>query len=857
MNDSVYNFDRIAETRAPSVYHDDISDLHFVPAPCQVACPVGTDVPSYLGYIWEEKWEQAFEAITATNPLSSICGRVCDAPCEPACRRAQSDGAVAIRNLKRIVMDKLGADFKPTPIPVSRKERVAIVGAGPAGLAAAQDLASHGMEVHVFEATDRPGGMVAWGIPGFRLPAERAREDIDRLMAKCPGIKLHLNTPLGEDGVTLDELKAGHDAVLLTIGAFKGKPMGIAGEDGNDKVVDGVGFLYRINAGERPTLPETVVVIGGGDVAMDACRSALRMPGCKNVKVVYRRGPDEIPARPDELHGAIAENIEFVYNTQQERIETTGNGLILHCVKTEMGAPGEDGRRRPVVVDGSDHGIECGMVIAAVGQKTESAHLADLGLMGRDRVATDWENMRTADAKVFAAGDGAFGGSTIVMAMNHGQRAAYYIRQMLDGVEAPIPYHTPYRTRRVPVAQDIMWEKFPRQEQDFHGLGAEPAAFPEIESTYSVEAARAEAARCYRCDAETGSNDYSVHNREDIFSMARTNPVDIRKNRAMLAKRVRNRSNPFPESRPATLDDLCFLPANLSRLVIDPYREACASNTDLMGKLDLPNPILVGGMDNAPDQVFNGTMAGVLSTTSAYVGVRAPGNGAQWIQILQPGATTASKQAAVAVFDSAIPADQWRRASEDQLLGVRLRNGADLSGAISAAFEVGCEVLLLDGAPGTGGWPELTGTPDINLLFETVMTLRQMKREEHIDLIWFGGARSGTDAAKLIAMGAKAVAFGVPTAMAAGGRIDGGTMVFSSDMAAGEIGAAVGNLLNAQIGEATMMARCTGKTKLHNLEPEDLRSITLATETATGIPLAGRTQPSAVSGIQRPESMGY
>jgi hypothetical protein len=180
--------------------------------------------------------------------------------------------------------------------------------------------------------------------------------------------------------------------------------------------------------------------------------------------------------------------------------------------------------------------------------------------------------MRTDDEKIFAAGDGAFGGSTIVMAMSHGQRAAYYIRAFLEGRDSPMPYRTPFRTRRVPVAQDIMWEKWPEQEAEFFGLGDKPIEFPEIEATYDEESARREAARCYRCDAETGSADYSVRHREDLFSMARTNVIDHAKHKAMLDRRLRLRENPFPEGRPPSLDDLVFLPANLSRLVIDPYR---------------------------------------------------------------------------------------------------------------------------------------------------------------------------------------------------------------------------------------------------------------------------------------------
>ena len=274
----------------PPELADDTGDTNFVPAPCQVACPVGTDAPSYLAYIWEEKYEEAFEAITATNPFSSICGRVCDAPCEPACRRTDSDGPIAIRNLKRFVMDKLGRDIHLPPVRVSKKETVGIVGGGPAGLTAAHDLAVAGYEVHVYEMSDRLGGMMIWGIPAFRCPPETIEEDMQRLLKRCPGIKIHLDTALGAN-FTLDDLKQRHDAVLLTIGAWWGKKMDVPGED-DARVIDGVSFLRRVNGGERPELPETVVVIGGGDVSMDACRVSKRLPGCKHVKVLYRRGPE-------------------------------------------------------------------------------------------------------------------------------------------------------------------------------------------------------------------------------------------------------------------------------------------------------------------------------------------------------------------------------------------------------------------------------------------------------------------------------------------------------------------------------------------------------------------------------------
>ena len=843
---AVYDINRILVPDAPPEYEDHTRDVHYVPAPCQVACPIGTDAPSYIAYIWDEDYEGAFEAITATNPFSSICGRVCDAPCEPACRRVDSDGAVQIRNLKRFVMDKLGATYRPPAAPVTRSQSVGIVGAGPAGLVAAHDLCVAGYSVHVYEMTDRLGGMMIWGISAFRLPPGIIDEDVERLKQRCPGLEVHLHTALGRD-VSLAELKERHDAVLLTIGAWWGKPMGIAGEE-DDRVVDGVGFLRRVNAGERPEMPETVVVVGGGDVAMDACRVAKRLPGCKHVKVIYRRGPGEIPARAIELHHAVKEDVEFLYHTQQVAVVPRGNQLALKCVKTALGEPDEDGRRRPVVIEGSEHEILCGSVIAAVGQRGLCEELDRAGMMGPDRVRTEWDSMRTSDPKVFAAGDGAFGGSTIVMAMQHGQRAAYYLRHFLEGTGDPLPYRTPYRTRRVPVAQDLMWEKFPIQEPVFCGLGERPAEFPEIELTYDTNTARAEAARCYRCDAETGSADYSVQHREDIFSMARTDPGDAAKLKAMLDRRLRLRENPFPEERPACLDDLVFLPANLSRLVIDPYREACAIGWRLGERLALDLPFFVAGFDEASEELKVAVDRGVAAAGGAYLGATRPGPDAPWLQLCEPGRDAPSEDAAGVVYRVG---ERWHpmptaRARDGQLLGLLLGSHSGLEDAIVYALERDFDLLVLDGTGALGGagalgaeWPELRAAPDLALVRDTIATLRRLKKEEMLDIAWFGGARSGTDAAKLVGLGVNAVGYGVAVALALGGEITPTGMRFAPDRSEEERASAVVNILKANAGEASMMARCAGKTRLHNIEPEDLRSVTRATAAATGIPLAG------------------
>jgi NADPH-dependent glutamate synthase beta subunit-like oxidoreductase len=842
---AVYDINRILMPDVPSEYTDDTSDAHYVPAPCQVACPVGTDAPSYIAYIWEGNDERAFEAITATNPFSSICGRVCDAPCEPACRRADSDGPIQIRNLKRYVMDKLGATWTPDPIPVTREQSVGIVGAGPAGLVAAHDLCAAGFKVDVYEMSNRPGGMMVWGIPAFRLPAGIIDEDIERLHKKCPGLEIHLSTALGRD-VTLDDLKQRHDAVLITIGSWWGKPMGIQGEE-DAQVVDGVGFLRKVNAGDRPTLPHTVIVVGGGDVAMDACRVALRLPGCEHVKVVYRRGLEDIPARRIELEGAVEEGVEFVYNTQQVAVDRNGKGLVLKCVRTEPGEPDEDGRHRPVPVEGSEHSIECGMVIAAVGQQGECVELGRRGLMAKDRVRTEWETMRTQDPKVFAAGDGAFGGSTIVMAMHHGQRAAYYIRHGLEGNENPLPYRTPYRTRKVPVAQDLEWELLPEQHPRFFGLGKNPVAFPEIEETYNHETARREAARCYRCDAETGSSDYSVKWREHIFSMARTNPLDTNRNNAMLSRLLEIRDNPVPTGKPANLDDIVFLPANLSRLVIDPYREACKVNVTIANGVTLTQPFVVAGFNDAPAEVRRSVSLGLMETHTPWLGRNLLSDGVRWWQLLDAEDQPDDRAEAILYAAGHVPETIKRKDGRNvRATGLYVSDHAKLRPAIETGLERNYDMLLLDG---TGAvlepWPELSGAPDFSILRDAIAILRELDREEEIDLVWFGGVRSGTDAAKLFGMGVVAVVQGVAMGIAAGGEIQGGALVFSSNYDDADRTEGVVNLIRANSGEASIMARCTGKTVLHNLEPEDLRAITLVTSEDTGIPLVGTTKRAA------------
>jgi thioredoxin reductase len=679
---------------------------------------------------------------------------------------------------------------------------------------------------------------MVWGIPQFRLPSGIITEDIVRLQSQCPGLTVHLNKGLGS-GVSLEELKSRHDAVLMAIGAWWGKAMGIAGEE-HPAVEDGVSFLRRINSGARPQMPETVVVVGGGDVAMDACRAALRLPGCKTVKVVYRRGPEDIPARKIELHHAQKEGIEFVYNTLQTGVLEVSDGLVLQCVRTEAGPPDADGRSTPVTVDGSAFQIPCGMIIAAVGQKAICEALDSAGLMDSDRVQADFSTMHTADPMVFAAGDGAFGGSTIVMAMHHGQRAAYYIKATLDKIEVPIPYRTPFRTWRVPVAQDIKWEQFPVEEPVFHGVGAQPQTFPEIEDTYDEAAALREAARCYRCDAETGSADYAVRHREDLFSMARTHPQDTLKHQAMLNRRLQGRENPFPEGRWPSLDDLVFLPANLSRLVIDPYREACRIDISLGVGLNLEMPFLVAGMDDAPEEVRRAAFEALHESGGGYLGALPPETEIPWIQLLRPNETANADAAGHILRWSGNASSMQTGSTQDSVTGLCITEPHDVNDAVEFALNQGFKLLLLDGTGDNVSLSaELTTRPRFDLLPDTVLALRARKQEETLMLIYSGGVRSGTDAARLIALGASAVVYGVTGALAMGGRITETGLEWHSDHSQEERAQGLAAILKANAGEASMMARCTGKTRLHNLEPEDLRCVTLATSKVTGIPVPG------------------
>ena len=823
-------------------FNNEFGDVEWIPAPCQKACPVGTDAPSYISLIWEGKYEEAFEVITATNPFASICGRVCAKPCETECRRGESDGSVAIRGLKRFVMDKLGHDFRLPEAAVSKQETVGIVGGGPTGLTAAQDLAEAGYEVHIYEMSDRLGGMMN-AIPEFRLPQNIIDDDINRLLDHCPGIHVHLNTALGKD-TTLDALKERHDAVLMAVGLWRDRALGISGEADATEGLHGIGMLTDLINGERARLPEKVIVVGGGNVAMDMARTSLRL-GAKDVQIFCLESQEEMPAWKHEIREAEEEGISMNPSWGPKEILLQDGKVSGVEFKRCVSVFDDEGRFNPVYDETNTQTLEAGAVLLAIGLLGDNEELEGRGMMERGFVKAQFEGMQTADPQVFAAGDCAFGPSAVVYAMNHGHRAAYYMEAYLEGRKAPLPYKTPWRTRGVPVTQDPNWEKLPLEPQPFCGF-REDNPFAECEDTYVADAANRQAARCLRCDTETGSSDYPRRTREHLHAMARTEPKNLERLRAIALERLKPRDNPFPDNRPAHIDDLVFLSAALTRLVIDPYREHCDTTTPIGDTLKLNQPFFFTGFDEAPEEVRNALALGLAEKNCGYIGFQPPGEIGKfpWLQLIVPGKNEprADADGLIYVLGSNFTPVEARRLHDKQLLGLSVAAPA-LEEAVPWALDQQWDLLLLDGTSGIEKpWVELEGFPDLTVMRDVIRILRHdLDREEDIALLYFGGLRSGTDVAKALAINCNAGIFNVAVALGLGGIEEDGKMVFDGSMSIDERASAVRQWIKSAAEEAAIIARCTGKTYVHNLEPEDMRSMTIATSKAMDIPTASGT----------------
>ncbi len=391
--------------------------------PCQEACPIHQDIRGYIRLIARRKFREALELIRETNALPSVTGYICHHPCELECTRNLIDEPISIRALKRFVADLDAGELVPPKISKQKGKKVSIIGSGPSGLAAAYDLAREGYQVEIIEAFPEPGGMLRWAIPAFRLPREILRRDINYI--EKIGVKIRTGLRFGVE-VTLSELrKEGAKAVIMAIGTQQGLKLGLENEDAGG-YIDCLDFLREYAKGKRVNLGERVVVVGGGNAAIDAARAALRC-GVKEVEIIYRRSREEMPADKEEVREAEVEGVKISYLTMPIRI-ITNNGQVrgIECQKTKLGEPDETGRRRPIPIEGSEFVINTSSIISAIGQQPELSWNRE-GLQfkfsSRNTFITD-ENCLTNIEGVFAAGDGVNGPSTVVEAMASGKKAA-------------------------------------------------------------------------------------------------------------------------------------------------------------------------------------------------------------------------------------------------------------------------------------------------------------------------------------------------------------------------------------------------------------------------------------------------
>jgi NADPH-dependent glutamate synthase beta subunit-like oxidoreductase len=338
-------------------------------SPCRVGCPGGININAYVALTAAKRFDEALDSILESVPLAGVLGRVCDHPCETECHLGRIGDAVSIRNIKRFLADRRRALGNPAP-PVKKREqnlaKIAVIGSGPAGLTAARELARKGYRPTIFEAMSRAGGMLAWGIPDYRLPPEILRDEIQDVLDE--GVELILNTRLGTD-VTLDELKKrGFEAFVIAIGAQAGTNLGIEGE-GLEGVADAIAFLRNVKSNPKMPVGRKVVVIGGGNSAVDAARTARRL-GAGEVTLVYRRTRAEMPAIPVEIEAAEHEGIRMHFLAAPVRVAgRNGRAASLECLRMKLGDPDESGRRKPVPIAGSEFTIETDMIVSAVGQK--------------------------------------------------------------------------------------------------------------------------------------------------------------------------------------------------------------------------------------------------------------------------------------------------------------------------------------------------------------------------------------------------------------------------------------------------------------------------------------------------------
>jgi len=456
-------------------------------AKCQEACPAGVDVPMYLDMVRKGNYVSAYETISLTNPFPGICGRVCDHPCEGQCRRALFDDPLQIRLIKRMAADKTYESFGnelPLPEMLPKKDKkVAVVGAGPAGLTSAYYLARVGYDVTIFESLPVAGGMLAVGIPEFRLPKHILKMEVDRVQRM--GVKIRTGVDVGKD-ITLEQMREqGFERILIATGAHGDPNISISGMD-KEGVVSGVGFLRDVALGRFTSLHgRKVAVIGGGNAAVDAARSALRL-GAEEVNLVYRRRKEDMPAYDEEIEEAEKEGVHYTFLAGPDRIEGDGKASAFYYQPMELGELDDSGRRRPVPSGAPSEKVEADFVVIATGQKVDTDFLPKV---------VDQDTGLTEEKGVYAAGDCTADTASVIEAIGAGRRSATAIDASLGGNGKVVQEQSESRSYFIEVSD----EGTSREPSPVVPIQERFPGFKEVELGLEEDAARREANRCMHC----------------------------------------------------------------------------------------------------------------------------------------------------------------------------------------------------------------------------------------------------------------------------------------------------------------------------------------------------------------------
>ncbi len=479
--------------------------LKLAPAPCQMTCPAGLDIPTYVTLIGMGRDAEAIDVIRQDCPFPWVCGLVCTRPCEFMCVRARIDTPISIKSLKGFAAERAMSEgsYKNPQKEPDKNKKVCVIGAGPGGMSAAYYLALKGYGVRVIEQQPVAGGMLLLGIPRYRLP----REVIDRevAMLKNLGVQFQFDTTFGSD-ITLEQLKEeGFEAFFVAIGAQHAFKLGIPGETDFPQVKQAVDFLRNVALGERQVPGKHAVVVGGGNVAIDAARTCLRL-GCESVTLAYRRTRSEMPADTEEVEQAEEEGVRFEFlNVPSEIVGSGGHLEGLRCLKAKLISKEGQDRKYPVPIDGSEYIIGADVIICAIGQQVDATCMESVKGLEWTRRQTINVKMATMESSlegVFAAGDAVTGPATIIEAIGGGKRAAESIDRWLSGIPQPSMPPVPTRRRRVECMEvpAITKMTLKRPEMPLLNIDRRRTTFQQVELGHTENMVREEARRCLRCD---------------------------------------------------------------------------------------------------------------------------------------------------------------------------------------------------------------------------------------------------------------------------------------------------------------------------------------------------------------------